>query len=72
MSGLLIKKLPDELHETIKEYARVNRRSLMQEALTLLEEAVETRKKRTPPPLIEGKVVFTREMVLDTIREGRE
>ncbi|MFV2073600.1 MAG: Arc family DNA-binding protein [Thermoanaerobaculales bacterium] len=40
MAGLMIRELPDELHERLKERARVHRRSLSKEAIVILEEAL--------------------------------
>lgn len=40
MAGLMIRELPEELHERLKERARVNRRSLSKEAIVILEEAL--------------------------------
>jgi antitoxin FitA len=45
MANVTIKDLPAELHERLKENARINRRSLNAEVITLLEAAVEPRKR---------------------------
>jgi plasmid stability protein len=44
MANVTIKDLPVDLHERLKENARLNRRSLNAEVITLLEAAVEPRK----------------------------
>jgi plasmid stability protein len=44
MANVTIKDLPADLHERLKENARMNRRSLNAEVITLLEAAVEPRK----------------------------
>jgi plasmid stability protein len=43
MANVTIKDLPAALHERLKESAKVNRRSLNAEVITLLEAAVEPR-----------------------------
>lgn len=51
MPGLLIRDLPDRLHRKLKERAAAHRRSMNQEALEILEAALEER--AGPPPLQE-------------------
>ena len=72
MVALLIKKFPEELHDQIKEFARENHRSMMQEALTLLEEAIKNRKRRIPPIPYKGSFPIDNEWVDRAKREGRE
>jgi plasmid stability protein len=43
MAGLLIKDVPQDLHEKLKARAAANRRSLSSEVLTILESAVDGR-----------------------------
>jgi len=43
MPGLLIRDLPPDLHERLKERARANRRSLAAEVLVILEERLDAR-----------------------------
>lgn len=50
MPNLLIRDLPEEVHRRLKERAAQNRRSMNQEVLLLLEEAVEWRENETPDP----------------------
>lgn len=72
MPGFLIKEMPHELHKRLKEQAEAHHRSMVQEALTILEAGLVKRKKDwTPPPPIEGKVFFTQEMIDEAKREGR-
>lgn len=40
MASLMIRDLPPETHERLKERAKANRRSLNKEALVILEEAL--------------------------------
>lgn len=72
MPGLLIKNLPPELHQQIKEFAEQDHRSIMQEALTLLEEAIANRKRRTPPTPFKGSFSINNEWIDMAKREGRE
>jgi plasmid stability protein len=46
MPGLLIKDLPKELHQKLKTRASVNRRSLSNEAIIILEDALRDRPRR--------------------------
>lgn len=54
MATLVIKNVPDELHDKLKQQAREHRRSLAKETLTLLEQAVSGHappRKRLPTPV---------------------
>jgi plasmid stability protein len=51
MAALLIKDLPPRLHRKLKIRAEANRRSVTQEVITLLEQALED---RAGPPQIEA------------------
>jgi plasmid stability protein len=51
MAALLVKDVPERLHLRLKALARQHRRSLGQEVLTLLEDAVDDR--AGPPTLAE-------------------
>ena len=51
MPGLMIRDLPSELHKLLKERAAAHRRSLSQEAIVVLEEAL--RDAAGPPSLEE-------------------
>jgi len=46
MPGLLIKDLPSELHEKLRARAAANRRSLSNEAITILERVLHDRPRR--------------------------
>jgi plasmid stability protein len=72
MSGLLIKNMPPDLHQQLKDLAREHHRSLMQEALTLLEEAVRSKNRKTPPTPYQGSFMITNEWIDMAKREGRE
>ncbi len=43
MPGILIKNVPQKIHEKLKERAEANRRSLSGEALTILERSLDDR-----------------------------
>ncbi|MBX9743254.1 MAG: hypothetical protein K2W99_06945 [Chthoniobacterales bacterium] len=51
MSTLVIKSVPKEIHQFLKDSARANRRSLTQEVITLLEQLVTSLKKEKKVPV---------------------
>lgn len=51
MSTLVIKSVPKEIHEFLKESARAHRRSLTQEVITLLEQFVMVQKQEKKIPV---------------------
>lgn len=54
MATLTIKKVPDTLHERLKQQARRNRRSLNSEVIVLLEQALTgPAEAGTPPQSVE-------------------
>jgi plasmid stability protein len=57
MANVTIKNLPAELHQRLKENAKVNRRSLNAEVITLLEAAVEPRKVNVEEILAAARAV---------------
>jgi len=74
MASLMIRDLPVDLHERLKERARANRRSLNKEALVILEEALGA--GGWPPSIeeldklrVRGARLLTQEM-LDEARPG--
>ena len=75
MSTLVVKNLPDDLHDRMRERASRNRRSVAQEAIHILEAGIDTAPKRMPielPPLVKLKGgPLTTEQILAAIREGR-
>jgi antitoxin FitA len=76
MASLMIRDLPVDLHERLKERAKVNRRSLNKEALVILEEALG---RSSWPTTIEeidnlrvrGARPLTQEMLDDARESGR-
>lgn len=73
MASLMIRDLPPELHERLKERAKVNRRSLGKEALVILEEALGM---SGWPPSIEEldslRIRGPRPLTQDLLDEARE
>ena len=57
MANVTIKDLPALLHERLKENAKMNRRSLNAEVITLLEAAVEPRKVNVDEVLAAARAV---------------
>ena len=70
MSDLLIKQMPPALHAKLREQSRRHRRSMTQEALTILEKGLGVAAAEFPPP-ISGKRLLTQRLVTKGIREGR-
>lgn len=70
MPGLLIKDLPPELHQRLKESAARHHRSLTKEALALLEEALaRPRRDVEPPRTFRGRVPMTEDLLERARRE---
>lgn len=74
MSTLVIKNLPDALHDRLREQAARNRRSVTMEAVTVLERGVAApRVAPKLPPLIKLKGgPLTIEEIEAAIAEGRD
>jgi plasmid stability protein len=76
MSTLVIKNLPDELHDRLRERAQRNHRSVTKEVIVLLEQGVLAPAARCPielpPPIkLKGGPVTT-EWIEAAIAEGRD
>lgn len=76
MSTLVVKNLPDELHERLRERAQRNHRSVTKEAIMLLEQGIlaptARRPIKLPPPIkLKGGPVTT-EWIEAAIAEGRD
>jgi len=74
MPGLLIRDLPDDLHQKLKERAARNRRSLANETLVILEAVLrDMSSTETPEPPIpyKGHFQLTDEWIDQAKREGR-
>jgi plasmid stability protein len=75
MPGLLIKDLPRSLHRRLVERARANRRSMANEALTILEAALDDRAgapslQEVDAMRVRGRRALTPRL-LDAARRGR-
>lgn len=74
MPGLLIRDLPDDLHQKLKEQAARNRRSLTKEALVILEMVLcgtsMTEGPELPTPY-KGRFLLTDEWIDQAKGEGR-
>ena len=74
MSTLVIKNLPDDLHARLKQQAERNRRSVTQEAISLIESGIVVPRLAPPldpPILLKGGPLRTAEIDA-AIDEGRE
>ena len=75
MAALVIKNFPDSLHRRLKEEARHNRRSMTQQALAILEQALAENRGATgkePQQPIELKVRHDQKWIYAAIRRGRK
>ncbi len=71
MPSLLIKNIPPRLHRRLKEESKRHRRSMMQEAIVILEESLDLSPVEFPEPARAAKKI-TRAMLTEAIRDGRE
>lgn len=73
MTDLLIRQIPDELHTKLKQSARVNRRSVNQEVLFLLERSLDEGDLPSAPlpPALNGKFLIDDDWLLHAREEGR-
>ena len=73
MVGLVIKNLPSELHQKLKERARRHHRSMTKEVVAILEQALERQMhvKEVPPPY-QGGFRLTDDFLDQAKREDRE
>ena len=75
MPGLLIKEFPEDLYYKLKARAVRNKRSMIKEALHLLETAlneVEDERPFTLPEPVQGNFLLTDEWLNQAQWEGRE
>ena len=70
MASLLLKNIPESLHKKLKEQARKHRRSMIQEAIILLEESLSLTPQTFPNP-VKGKKVITQDIITTAIQDGR-
>lgn len=71
MASILIKDIPADLHERLRQAAQRDHRSLNKEVIALLEDALKPRSVVLPPP-IQGAFPLTPEWLEQAISEGRE
>lgn len=71
MASLLIKNLPDEIHQRLKAQAERHHRSLNKEVITLLEIAVTQAPEETLPVPVPLKRPLNPELLDWARREGR-
>ena len=75
MPALVIKECPPELHAKLKQEAAKNRRSMTQQTIILLEQALSLETQppsKEPPEPIDLGVIHDSEWVYNAIREGRK
>jgi plasmid stability protein len=76
MSTLVVKNLPDDLHEQLRERAQRNHRSVTKEAIVLLEQGMLAsavrRPVKLPPPIKLKGGPATTEWIETAIAEGRD
>jgi len=71
MASLVIKNLPEDIHERLKEAAVKNHRSMTKQAITLLEEGLGEKRPANLPPLLEPPFPLTNAFLKRAKREGR-
>jgi antitoxin FitA-like protein len=74
MSTLVIKNLPETLHRRLREQAERNRRSVTQEAISLIETGITVPRlaPALPPPVKLKGGPLTTDEIETSIAEGRE
>lgn len=71
MASVLIKNLPDDLHQQLKLRARHHHRSLNKELIALIESALNSRSVQDLPEPVELRKPLTQEMLDRAREEGR-
>jgi plasmid stability protein len=71
VASILIKDIPPELHERLREAAARDHRSLNREVIALLEKALTVRPTELPPP-IKLSVPLTQELLDEAIADGQK
>ena len=71
MPGIVIRDLPDVLHERLREEAQRNHRSMAKEVITILEDALGRSTERTYPPPVKLAFPLTDEFLNKAKRWGR-
>jgi plasmid stability protein len=72
VASLVLKNLPVDIHRRLKKQAERNRRSMVQEAITVLDRGtIQVPPVQLPKKLIKPLKPVSGQMILDAIREGR-
>jgi len=71
MPSLLIKNIPAGLHKRLKEESKRHRRSMMQEAIVILEQSLDLSPVEFPEPVRAAKKI-THAMLKEAIGGGRK
>lgn len=72
MASIVIKDVPKDVHEALRTEAARNRRSMNQEALTILERVLRPLPPLPAPKPVKPRRPFTHAWLLKAMREGRE
>jgi plasmid stability protein len=71
MAALVLKNVPEQIHKLLKQEAQRHRRSMTQQALAILEQALVPVEPIRLPKAIRPRKAISAEMVVRAIREGR-
>lgn len=71
MAAILLKDVPDGLRQRLKTESKRNRRSMTQEAICLLEEALHLRMPAALPKPVATKKPFSQQWLSKAIQAGR-
>jgi len=71
MPGIVIRELPNVLHERLREVAHRHHRSMAKEVVNILEDALGTSTERTYPPPVKLAFPLTDEFLNKAKRWGR-
>ncbi len=71
MASVLIKNLPDELHQQLKRRAQRHHRSLNKELIALIEVALQSRAVEELPEPVKLRKPLTQDMLDGARKEGR-
>jgi len=72
MPSLVIKKLPEELHRSLKEQAARNHRSMTREAVAILSQGLDREAPAKLPKPYKGAFPLTNDFINTAKHEGRE
>ena len=72
MAALLIKSMPAELHERLRQQATAHHRSMNREVIAILERELSTDAGPSLPPAVKLKKPVDPDWIVDIIRKARE